>query len=172
MGMKTKEQIIEILKEEIYIESYHEIPDSIGLVKGCFDKAAARLSEGQETSTLTGQVSEVPEDIREYVGKAMYDDAGQIIFRGADKDNLKQFLDIRGWGAIQNMFKTPEEAEAFQDKVGQWVTDVINAKLSHPQPITDSRIEEIANKIKNSSCTGNPEADYYVAKLTLKELKQ
>ena len=72
---------------------------------------------------------ETPDEIRKYVGKAMYDAHGQIIFRGAD-NNLQQFLDVRGWGAIQNMgFKTEEEAMAFQDRIGQWVTDVINEKL-------------------------------------------
>ena len=71
-----------------------------------------------------------PDEIREYIGEAMYDAHGQIIFRGADKDDLKQFLDVRGWGAIQHMeFKTVVEAEAFQDRIGQWVTDVINEKL-------------------------------------------
>ena len=48
-----------------------------------------------------------------------------------DKDNLQQFLDVRGRGAIQNMgFKTEEEAMAFQDRIRQWVTDVINEKLN------------------------------------------
>lgn len=74
---------------------------------------------------------ETPDDIRKYIGKAMYDAHGQLIFRGADNDNLQQFLDVRGWGAIQHMgFKTVEEAMVFQDRVGQWVTDVINEKLN------------------------------------------
>ena len=73
---------------------------------------------------------ETPDDIRKFIGEAMYDAHGQLIFRGADKDNLQQFLDVRGWGAIQNMgFKTQEEMMNFQDRVGQWVTDVINEKL-------------------------------------------
>lgn len=75
---------------------------------------------------------ETPDDIRKYVGKAKYDMMGQIIFRGADKNDLQQFLDVRGWGAIQNMkeFTTLEECENFQDKIGQWVVDVINEKLN------------------------------------------
>jgi len=73
---------------------------------------------------------ETPDDIRKYIGEAMYDASGQLIFRGADKDDLKHFLDVRGWGAIQNMgFKTHKEAMTFQDSVGQWVADVINEKL-------------------------------------------
>ena len=69
-------------------------------------------------------------DIKEFIGRAMYDAHGQIIFRGADKDNLQQFLDVRGWGAIQNMgFQTQQEMMDFQDRVGRWVTDVINNAL-------------------------------------------
>jgi hypothetical protein len=116
IAMKTKEQIIEILKEEIYIESYHEIPDSIGLVKGCFDKAAARLSEGQETSTLTGQAGEEPIEkslrlVKKYLAETPKEKIQSII------DEINK-LDISG----------PTIEEYFQP---------------HPQPeITDSRIEE------------------------------
>jgi len=71
-----------------------------------------------------------PHDIKEFIGRAMYDEHGQIIFRGADKDNLQQFLDVRGWGAIQNMgFKSQQDMMDFQDRVGRWVTDVINNNL-------------------------------------------
>jgi len=70
---------------------------------------------------------EVSDDIREYIGKAVYDKYGQMIFREDKRDVQKQFLDVRGWGAILYMFKSTKDAEAFQDKVGQWVTDVINA---------------------------------------------
>ena len=74
-------------------------------------------------------------DIKDYIGESVYDGAGQIIFRGADKNDLKQFLDVRGWGAIQYMgFKTTEVAEAFQDKVGKWVSDVINNALEQRTP--------------------------------------
>lgn len=73
---------------------------------------------------------ETPNDIKEFVGKAQYDDHGQMIFREPEKNNLQMFLDVRGWGAIQNMgFKTEQEMMDFQDKVGRWVTDVINNNL-------------------------------------------
>lgn len=82
------------------------------------------------TQSVAPSFVPVPEDIRNFIGKAMYDEAGQLIFRGADKDDLKQFLDVRGWGSIQNMgFKTQQEAMDFQDRVGRWVTDVINNNL-------------------------------------------
>jgi len=82
------------------------------------------------TEYTNQQKVDTPEEIRKYIGKSQYDEHGQLIFRGSDSNNLQQFLDVRGWGAIQNMgFKTMKEAEAFQDKVGQWVSDVINEKL-------------------------------------------
>ena len=43
--------------------------------------------------------------------------------------------DLRGWGAIQNLFKLKggaidfEKAEKFQDDLGQWIADAINEKL-------------------------------------------
>jgi len=74
---------------------------------------------------------ETPSDIQEFVGETMYDDHGQMIFRGVDKDNLQMFLDVRGWGAIQNMgFKTEQEMMDFQDKVGRWVSEIINNNLN------------------------------------------
>lgn len=84
---------------------------------------------------------ETPKEIRKYVGKAKYDEMGQIIFRGADKNNLQQFLDVRGWGAIQNMdeFKTMDEAAAFQDRVGKWVVEVINEKLNENKDTSNNR---------------------------------
>ncbi len=50
-------------------------------------------------------------------------------------DGLHAFLDVRGWGRIQNLHKEKggsinmEAASKFQDEVGQWITDAINEKL-------------------------------------------
>jgi len=95
-----------------------------------------------------------PDDIRKYIGKAQYDAHGQLILRGADKDNLQQFLDVRGWGSIQHMgFKTLREAEEFQDKVGQWVTDVINEKLRSEEPNMDPwTCDDCGNSVYNCKC--------------------
>jgi hypothetical protein len=96
-----------------------------------FSSTAFNRRKAKEAFTKLLQPN-VPDDIREFVGETMYDDHGQMIFRGVDKDNLQMFLDVRGWGAIQNMgFKTQQEMMDFQDKVGRWVTDVINDKLKH-----------------------------------------
>ena len=72
----------------------------------------------------------------DFIGvKATYDEHGQYIW-GVDKDGGHQKLaDLRGWGAIQNLFKTKdglideEKAESFQDELGRWLVDAINEKL-------------------------------------------
>jgi hypothetical protein len=37
--------------------------------------------------------------------------------------------EVRGWGALQQEFKTEAEAEAFQDEVGKFIADAINEKV-------------------------------------------
>ncbi len=73
--------------------------------------------------------------VTDFIGdKATYDEMGQIIF--GEKDNqMQRIADVRGWGAIQNLFKNnngtinEKEAMAFQDKLGVWLTEAINEKL-------------------------------------------
>lgn len=69
----------------------------------------------------------VPNDIRKYIGKAKYDPHGQTILRASGE----QFLDVRGWASIQREYKTIQECSDFQDKLGQWVVDIINEKLKN-----------------------------------------
>jgi hypothetical protein len=78
-----------------------------------------------------GEAKEIDNDIREWIGGAMYDEAGQMIFRGVDKDNLKQFLDVRGWGSLTSSGMSSKDAAEFQDRVGEWVANVINTKLGY-----------------------------------------
>jgi hypothetical protein len=40
-------------------------------------------------------------------------------------------VSIRGWGAIQHLFKTLDEQEAFQDELGRFIQDAINEKLKN-----------------------------------------
>ena len=37
--------------------------------------------------------------------------------------------DVRGWGRLQNEFKTQEEAAKFQDEVGKFIADAIREKI-------------------------------------------
>lgn len=74
--------------------------------------------------------------VTDFIGvKATYDECGQYIW-AVDKDGGHQKLaDLRGWGAIQNLFKTigglidEEKASSFQDELGRWLVDAINEKL-------------------------------------------
>lgn len=74
--------------------------------------------------------------VADFIGKmAKYDEHGQNIF-GIDKNLCVQNIaDVRGWGAIQNLFRNKdgsirfEEAKEFQDKLGKWIADAITEKL-------------------------------------------
>jgi hypothetical protein len=79
--------------------------------------------------------------ISDFVGTAKYDQMGQMIF-GVQSDGNNQLLaDLRGWGAIQNLFMIKggqidtEKAENFQDELGQWIVDAINEKLERERTI-------------------------------------
>jgi len=64
----------------------------------------------------------------EFIEKAVYNSMGTMIF-AQQKEGLQMLLDVRGWGAIQNMFPTHLEAAMFQDQLGQFVVDAINEKI-------------------------------------------
>ena len=73
--------------------------------------------------------------IKEFIGeKAKYDKNGQMIW-GVKGESHQLIADVRGWGAIQNLFKNRngkvdyESAEKFQDELGEWITQAINDKL-------------------------------------------
>lgn len=68
--------------------------------------------------------------IEEFIGENVnYDEHSPMIWGNRENGTTQLILDVRGWGAIQNMFKTQEEAMEFQDKLGLWITDAINDKL-------------------------------------------
>lgn len=72
---------------------------------------------------------------KEFINKAKYDNEGQWLWRVDKEGGLGRLVDLRGWGAIQYLFPNPDKtldldkAAAFQDEVGQWITDAINEKL-------------------------------------------
>ncbi len=87
------------------------------------------------------------EKIKEFIGTARYDEHGCGYIWGVDKkDNIQmlaqindipeedikvnEVLSIRGWGAIQHMFKNQDEAENFQNELGKFIAEAINEKLS------------------------------------------
>ena len=74
--------------------------------------------------------------VTDFIGvKATYDERGQTIW-GISKEGLYQKIgDVRGWRAIQNLFKAldssmdEEKAASFHDDLGKWIVDAINEKL-------------------------------------------
>lgn len=44
-------------------------------------------------------------------------------------DNGNMIAEIRGWGALQYMFDTSNEAAKFQDEVGKFIAEAINEKI-------------------------------------------
>lgn len=74
--------------------------------------------------------------VEKFIGKARYDKPGQMIF-GQTEDGDQLIVDVRGWGAIQYLFKNKNgtydlnKAEKFQDELGQFITDAINEKLNN-----------------------------------------
>jgi hypothetical protein len=68
---------------------------------------------------------------QDFIGKkATYFEFGTQIFGENKKGELQIILDVRGWGAIQNLFKGDlKKASDFQDELGIWFADAINEKL-------------------------------------------
>jgi hypothetical protein len=67
--------------------------------------------------------------IEKWLKNVYYDEFGTHIWNKDKEGDIQKVADIRGWGAIQNLFKTQKEAEEFQDEVGKFIADAINEKV-------------------------------------------
>ena len=68
--------------------------------------------------------------LKEWLKDVYYAPFGQYLWSRQDEDGGSQMVgEIRGWGALQNEFKTEEEASAFQDEVGEFIAAAINEKV-------------------------------------------
>lgn len=74
--------------------------------------------------------------VKEFIGtRVEYDEAGGQIFGYNDKEECQLILDVRGYGAIQNLFKGTNgtvdftKANAFQDELGKFIAESINKNL-------------------------------------------
>ena len=66
----------------------------------------------------------------EWLKDVYYDKHGQYLWSKQDVDGGSQMIgEVRGWGALQNKFKTEEEAATFQDEVGKFIAEAINEKV-------------------------------------------
>jgi hypothetical protein len=68
--------------------------------------------------------------LKEWLKDVYYDQYGQYLWSKQDADGGSQMIgEVRGWGSLQNNFKTVEEAATFQDEVGKFIADAINEKV-------------------------------------------
>jgi hypothetical protein len=76
--------------------------------------------------------------IKDFInGPVQYDKYGGQYFWIVDKnDGMKMLASMRGWGAIQNLFKygtngqvNMEAAADFQDELGEFIAEAINEKI-------------------------------------------
>lgn len=90
-------------------------------------------------------------ELKQFIGKSVkYDEwGGGYIWGCIDKAEIKMIaqvvdvdepafegkeletpiVSIRGWGAIQHLFKTKKDQEEFQDELGKFIVEAINDKL-------------------------------------------
>lgn len=79
--------------------------------------------------------------------KFKYDNYGQFIWLVQPNGNHQKIADLRGWGAIQNLFKDKsgkidfKKAEKFQDELGEWVATALNEKLGTFVPPSEEKKE-------------------------------
>jgi hypothetical protein len=68
-------------------------------------------------------------EINQWLADVYYDEFGTHIWsRESDGDN-HLIAEIRGWGRIQQIFKTHKECAEFQDEVGKFIAEAINEKV-------------------------------------------
>lgn len=68
-------------------------------------------------------------EIINYIGLAEFDEGSGFIFGKQPDGSLNIVGGVRGWGAIQNMFKDINKAQNFQDGLGRFIADAINEKI-------------------------------------------
>lgn len=67
-------------------------------------------------------------------GKVSYDKDGQYFWVHGNINGIQMLAELRGWGAIQNMFVKNgkidvDTAGMFQDEIGEWIAQAINEKM-------------------------------------------
>jgi hypothetical protein len=67
--------------------------------------------------------------IEKWLKNVYYDKFGQYFFSKQDLGGSQMIGEVRGWGALQYEFKTEEEAENFQDEVGEFIAQAIREKV-------------------------------------------
>lgn len=66
--------------------------------------------------------------------KIVFDEIGTYIWCRSKSEGDQMIGEVRGWGAIQNLFRTKngidfQKAEQFQDELGKFIAEAIQEKL-------------------------------------------
>ena len=85
------------------------------------------LADKQQQSLNKNNMAQ--QTIQTWLSNVIYDEHGTQIFNKDADGNIQLVVDIRGWGRLQNEFKTASEAADFQDEVGRFITEAIREKI-------------------------------------------
>lgn len=76
---------------------------------------------------------EFEKEIKDFLkGKFVYDEEGQYIWLVDENGGQQKIADLRGYGAIQNLFKNKkgevdlDKANKFQDELGEYLVNLLN----------------------------------------------
>jgi hypothetical protein len=71
--------------------------------------------------------------IKQWLGdNIIYDAHGQMIFAVREDGHHQIIADVRGWGAIQNLFPgDPSKAMEFQDALGKFIAEAIKNYITN-----------------------------------------
>lgn len=96
---------------------------------------------------------EKKEAVKAFLGeKIIYDEMGQYIWGVLKNGHHQKIADLRGWGAIQNMFVLKngtidmEKASKFQDDLGKLIAKTLNDTLLSPSTDSSEVSEEEIEK--------------------------
>ena len=97
------------------------------------------MNTNKETETKTCTIQNVVHHVKitDFIGnKVWFGGAVAGYIWGESTYGVSQMIgEVRGWGAIQNLFKNKDgsidfkKAEDFQDGLGAWIADAIQQKL-------------------------------------------
>lgn len=101
-----------------------------------------RLASLPSASPTTAE-SKITNSLREFIGTVKFDEHGGGYIWGVDNKGGQQMIaEVRGWGAIQNLFADKsgkideQKAMEFQDNIGKLIADAINYYLIPFTPTT------------------------------------
>jgi hypothetical protein len=78
--------------------------------------------------------------IESWLSNVTYDLFGVTIFNKNENGELIPIADMRGWAFLKNAFGNDNDADKFQDKIGEFITEAIREKLERQKNMTNADI--------------------------------